>query len=229
LLDIYNNITFGDQTNKILIMKKITLFITVLFFINQGFAQDEGFGKVRRGSLTLDGSIYGNVNSYSYDNTDYSSFEFRFNPSFGVFVASNFEIGLSLSEGYSKSTYDYHSGSYTSTTEFTESLTGLSFYSNVYFGSGRIKPFVGAGLGVFVANSTTKTTYDNTDDSALELGFDLNGGIAIFLNHAVSLNIMLDYTRTSFSTLDDSENSDNNYGINSIYFGTGIRVYLPRD
>jgi hypothetical protein len=140
-------------------MKKTTVFIAALLFVIQGFAQDdsEGFGKIRRGSLTIAGSIYGSYYGYSTDAEDYSSLNIRFNPSVGIFVANNFELGLSLLEGYGKSTSEYNSGSNTSTYESGSSLTGLSCFGNVYFGSGRIKPFIGAELGVFVENSTYKS------------------------------------------------------------------------
>ena len=106
---------------------------------------------------------------------------FEFTPGAGIFIANNLALGVQVS---------INSATERSNREdYTESSTMFLPFALLYFGNGDIKPFVQAALGM----GTQKLKYDNEKERANVFGYEIGGGLAVFLNQHVSLDFSLNY------------------------------------
>ena len=106
-------------------------------------------------------------------------------PKLGYFVTDELALGVELQLGYGKSKNNSdksHSFDY-----------GVGPFARYYFGSDKLKPFVGGALnlGGDSQNSTiSNTTYKSKSST---FSFDLGGGLAYFLSEKVSLDLGINY------------------------------------
>ena len=92
-----------------------------------------------------------------------------------------------------------------------------------YFGDNNIKPYLQGAVG-FGSSKTNIDFYDSASTSNLvSYGFD--GGIAIFLNENVSLDVGAGYTSSTSKPQEDNSNNvkfiNNAFGLNA-----GFNIYF---
>ena len=173
---------------KLYTMRKIFLVASIVLLASSNlFAQVE-MGKIhlsgssdltfssQKMSMQIDGETVGDEVSFS---------NFNFSPSLGYFFSDGFALGLSL---------DFESSTVgdESTSTF---LAGP--YAVYYFGESNVKPFLRGD--VMFGNSKD----DEVDMKAF--GWDLGGGVAVFLNNTVSLEFGLAYVYGDITNPDDSD------------------------
>jgi hypothetical protein len=198
-------------------MKTIKKFILVVLAI--GFAITT-FGQTNGGKILLGGSSNLNfdhsTSKWKNDNnsgTNSKTTGINFMPQAGIFICNGLAIGLNLDVWYSIEK-DENGSKYTNTM-----LAGSPFV-RYYFGKAKIKPFlearVGGGFGSYKSDpdagpsSTSKyTTFD----------FGFTGGVAMFLNDHVSLDLGL-----GFSSSTSKDKTDNPNHFKSIDRTIGLNI-----
>lgn len=143
--------------------------------------------------------------------------DLEFSPQFGFFVADGLALGVELPIKYS-SEKDEYDDKYISTT------MAFAPFIKYYFGTSNIKPYLLGEVGF----GNLKMKYDpatgSSDDfSAGMFLYEIGGGLGIFLNEKVSLDIGLGYTSASIKP---KENNDINYKSISSGFGLGIGIVV---
>jgi hypothetical protein len=187
-------------------MKTIKRFI--LLTMAFGFAIST-IGQTDPGKFLLGGSSNLNLNlsttKWKDDNGSGSSYKttsINFMPKAGIFVAKGLAVGLNIDFSYSVDK--------NSTTSDKSSMTNIggSPFVRFYIGPGKIKPFfqghIGGGISTFkdMPNGGTTT---KTKESTFIWG--LSGGIAMFLNDHVSLDLGLGFSSTTYK--EKQNNPDN--------------------
>lgn len=133
---------------------------------------------------------------------------FTLNPAASYFVIDNLAIGLGLGFNSSK-------------TDDDKSNTFSVMPQATYFFTvdGNIKPYVEAGVGYAVNNTTTAGTEVKFDGLTYGAGI----GAAYFVNQAVAFNLGVNYLGTD---LKNSDNSDIKIKTNGFGASVGISVFL---
>ena len=166
---------------------KTNFLLSFIFFVLLGLsvpvtAQTEKGSFLLSGSGSLDfASMKVKVESGDYSEESGKISTFEFTPAAGYFVLNNLAVGVQYSMS---STSEKDDGD-----KYTESTTMLFPFALLYFGKGNVKPFVQAGYGPGWA----KLKYDNEKETQKLSGYELVGGLAIFLNQYVSLDLSLGY------------------------------------
>jgi len=119
---------------------------------------------------------------------------FEFTPGVGYFVANNLAVGIQFSLNSASEKEDGD--------KYTETTTMLLPFARLYFGKGNVKPFVQAAFGP----GWQKWGYDDKQTENLT-GYELGGGLAIFINQHVSIDLSLGYASAS-SKFKDGYNVD---------------------
>ena len=157
---------------------------------------------------------------------DGKTFNLEFSPQVGYFVIDNLALGLELPVSYSSNKSENGNQFHTTALAFAP------FIRN-YFGKNNIKPYLHGGIGFGY-----QETGIDLGDSYIDPGFDprqdfkstvflyeLGGGLAIFFNEKVSLDIGVSYASGSEKPKED--NSDNYRSITSgIGLGIGFTIVL---
>ncbi len=181
------------RISRFIFLLSIALFVS--FNVN---AQTEA-GKVLIGGDTRFITSSTNVNwGTDEDNEDTGrKTNFGISPLIGCFVANNFAIGVEVPISILIEK-DGHGREYSS--------TSMSFapFAKYYFGSSNVKPYLNSKIGVgslrVVENSNYSSYYD---DRATIFLYRISGGVAIFLNESVSIDIGAGYQSTKLKVLDD--------------------------
>lgn len=211
-------------------MKKFLVFLLIVPCM-------QGYSQIKKGSIIIDGSIYGNYYNQSSDGnsnlTNSSSYNIYFAPKLGFFIIDNFSLNIIPSLGFSGSKYE---SSVANEEKSFSSSYGLSLGINKYFGSAIIKPFIGSSIGLSRSISVYNLYYfDNTsgeeitqeDVKSFRQYFytDLMTGVSYSINDKVSLDLFIDYTFRRINGKIDTRELDKLRSHN-IYFGTGITVFI---
>jgi opacity protein-like surface antigen len=179
------------------------------------------FGQTDQGKFLLGGSSSLNVGIISdrwksdddkgkYDKT----FDISLDPQVGIFVVKNLAVGLELQVSTSKTTDDDPKDVSTNTI-----FSGGPFV-RYYFGSGKIKPFLHSAVGIGTRKYKFDPEVGNSYDSKYNLfGFKFAGGIALFLNDNVSLDLGLGYSYRS-----SKAKENNGANLKDITGSTGLNV-----
>ena len=112
-----------------------------------------------------------------------------FTPAAGYFIANNLAVGLQLSVS---SASEKENGD-----KYTETTTMLLPFARLYFGKSNVKPFVQAAVGP----GWQKWGYDEKETGNIT-GYELGGGLAVFINQSISLDFSLGYASAT-TKLDD--------------------------
>jgi len=115
----------------------------------------------------------------------------KFTPGAGYFIANNFALGIQLSMNNMSDKEDRE--------KYTETTTMLLPFALLYFGKGNVKPFIQAAFGP----GWQKSGYNEKHSEKLS-GYELGGGLAVFLNQHVSLDFSLGYASASAKYKDTS-------------------------
>ena len=162
---------------------KISSFLIILMvFSSVVSAQTEKGTAIFSGSTNLTfSSITPKMEDGNNSMEGNKASNFEFTPGAGIFIANNLALGVQVSINSATERLNRE--------DYTESSTMFLPFALLYFGSGDIKPFVQAALGM----GTQKLKYDNEKERANIFGYELGGGLAVFLNQHVSLDFSLNY------------------------------------
>jgi outer membrane protein len=114
----------------------------------------------------------------------------EFTPGAGYFIANNLAVGLefSLSRVSEKEDGD----------RYTETTTMLLPFARLYFGKSNVKPFVQAAVGP----GWQKWGYKNDKETENLTGYEVGGGLAVFVRQNISLDISLGYAAATAKITD---------------------------
>ncbi|HMR18684.1 MAG TPA: OmpW family outer membrane protein [Sphingobacterium sp.] len=122
---------------------------------------------------------------------------FEFTPGVGYFVVDNLAVGLNIGLNFQKVNQARKDAENLTIIDREKSTTvsflpGLTYFFPL---NGQIKPFINAFAGY--ASSAHAYGDDQEDEENLSgWGYEGNGGVAIFLNDRISLNIGVGYAQT---------------------------------
>lgn len=121
---------------------------------------------------------------------------FAFKPSFNYFIIDNLSLGLGLE--FASSATEVESGGVK--TESESATFAIMPQATYFFGSSNTRPYLGLGLGL-MSTSTGDEDYEKW--SGFALGID--GGVAIFLNDSVALNLGVAFSSANMKNKEDSD------------------------
>lgn len=181
-------------------MKNTFAFLLFAFLFATGFSQTE------KGTVLISGATGLQLQSSTarfiddgVTQTKEKIRSFSILPSVGYFVIDNLALGLQGSIG-SQTTIEEDEDKYRRVTAML--LPTVSYYIPT---GGSVSPFgqVGIGFGVetdsYLPDGGTKQTFTYSG-----LAWNAGAGVAIFLNDFASLNIGLQYSKTSLTNPDDT-------------------------
>jgi hypothetical protein len=196
-------------------LKRVLTTIVISLFVLSLNAQTTA------GKLLLGGSsnmgFSASTNKWKNDNgsgTDSKDLNLNLSPQVGFFVINGLAVGLVMEINYSSSKDDATNDKSISTT-----LVAGPFV-RYYFGSSKIKPFVegSGGFGLYVDKYDPDEGNTLTDKYGV-MALQGKGGVAFFLNDAVSLELGLSY---NYMTAKAKEDNDTNY--KTINGGIGMDI-----
>lgn len=215
-------------------MKKITstlAMILLLAFATTMVAQesqtdDTSSSPTTKGTFLISARSDGGLNfSSNYVEVDGDESDkdkntsFSLSPSAGIFVADNFAVGAQLS--YSSSTFK---PSDESRSDFSQSTFSAGPFARFYFHTGMVKPYVGGAI-LFGSTSRDITSFDLTDSDPIisttkntttSTTWGVNGGVSVFLNSSIAIDIDLGYSKSTSQNKDsgDFKVKNGNLGLN---------------
>ena len=217
-------------------MKKVFLSVlVVILFINVSNSQtNDDVSYAQKGTYIIGGSSnLSFVNNNSKTKTDTqeieggNTFNISFAPAAGYFVIDNLVTGIQLSIGYSKFKDD--TSSVTGDLYESKSTTFLALpFARYYFSKNNIKPFLQGSVGL----GSSKTKFTNTipfsegdnESTSNIFAYEIDGGVAIFINSKISVDLGIGYASTTRKPKDSS--SDIKFINNAIGFNAGFNIYL---
>lgn len=136
-------------------------------------------------------------------NTGENSSHIGFSPNAGLFVANNFAVGGNL-------LIDYNKSGDVKSTDF-----GIGPFARYYFTTSKARPLVHAAFS-YLSTKIKGPSTSITNNGSNFLGA---GGVAVFINENVSIEILAGYSHTKYKDFDGSG------GFN---LGIGFQVYLNK-
>ena len=136
-------------------------------------------------------------------NTGENSTQIRFNPNAGYFVIDNLAVGGNFAIDYAKS-------GDVKATDF-----GLGPFARYYFTKSNAKPLIHTAFNYI----SSKVKGPNTSITNNGFNFLAAGGVALFMNQNVSLEILAGYSHTKYKDFD---------GSGGFSLGIGFQVYLTK-
>jgi hypothetical protein len=204
-------------------MQKIFILATFMFLTSYLFSQTEK-GKWNLGISSNFGNFYtegstghsslGGFNTYfgfkedGEDVDGVSSTNFNLQPGIGYFVVDGLLARLNLVYGYSNLKED---GEIT----FSSSIVSVGPELRYYFGSSKLRPFVGALANFGSATQKFDFFGDETEVKLSLSNYSGYVGAAYFVSQNASIDLSLGFSANSQSIKDEDEKiSFNNIGIN---------------
>lgn len=157
-----------------------------------------------------------------YESDNYKTSNFTFSPKIGYFVANNLSLGVEVPFSFSKFKSSsirvndlYYSSQYFNQEDKNTSITFAPFVKYYFNANKTIKPFLQGQIGLGVSKFTTNRnyyvnnfdptieSYNSTSKSNLFM-YGVDGGLAIFFNDKISLDIALGYASTTFKRKEDN-------------------------
>lgn len=185
--------------------------------------------KIKKGAILLGGSSSLDFTSLKFKlKTDTDSRDINkttnidFSPKIGFFVANNLAFGLELPIEYSSEKSESNDEKHTS------SSFAFAPFVRKYFGGSNIKPYLEGqiGFGFVESEFTIPTLFVGSAFTGESSGnlflYEIEGGIGIFFNEKVSLDLALGYAHSSIEFDDD----DTKTIVNGFGFGVGIIIIL---
>ena len=140
-------------------------------------------GQTEKGNVLLGGDTKLDITSQKMDVTDNAirrSTFIELSPQIGFFVEDGLALGVELPISYSSNRLGNSKSSYT--------ILAVSPFLRYYFGKSNIKPYLhgGAGIGMLKFKSDLLSLFNGSETM---FNYDIGGGLGIFLNDKVSLDI----------------------------------------
>lgn len=169
-------VSLFKQTNM---QKKITLILLSCF------CSFFSFGQFEKGTIVSQLKFDNLIETRLRTGKDFQNTNFSVTPGVGYFIKDNLEIGVGFNYNRNRERFNGVSGFYRQQLN----SAGINFYSNLYFGKGKLKPYVTLQSGWqytkgFHENETTGGR-TNFNFSRLYIG----GGLGI--NYAISKKVSL--------------------------------------
>ena len=140
-------------------------------------------------------------------------------PQVGYFIANNLAVGLEIPYSFSKEIDE--DNSYT-----TYSFSVVPF-ARYYFGKAKLKPYLHGGIGPgWGKNKSVIFKSPDIEVSTNLLAYELGGGLGIFINEHVSLDLGLGYASASSKWVDPNTNTNWQNTVSGIGANIGIVVCL---
>jgi outer membrane protein len=198
-----------------------------IFILFIAFCMATTFGQTTKGKFLLSGSSSFGFSSTSEkwktDDNDGkygSQINVSLDPMAGIFIAKGLAVGLDVQINYSRYKDDDPADINTSTT------LAAGPFARYYIGKGKIKPYghLSFGGGKYQEKSKPVDGPDATHNYGI-MALKVGGGIGIFLNDNVSLDLGLQYY---YYTSKAKENNANNFKTKNgeIGLNAGIVVIL---
>jgi hypothetical protein len=126
-----------------------------------------------------------------------------FSPAAGIFVIDNFAIGANL-------LIDYNKSGDVKATDF-----GVGPFLRYYFLKGMVKPLIHASVN-YLSSKYKSPAFSTTNNGSNILAA---GGVALFINENISVEILSGYSHTKYKDFD---------GSGGFSLGIGFQVYLGK-
>jgi len=136
-------------------------------------------------------------------NTGDNSTHIGFSPNGGIFVVNNLAVGGNIKIDYSKA-------GDIKVTDF-----GIGPFIRYYFTEATARPLLQAAIN-YISSKVNAPTFSSTNNGS---EIFLGGGVAIFINENVSIELLTGYSHTKYKDFDGSG------GFN---LGIGFQVYLSK-
>jgi hypothetical protein len=136
-------------------------------------------------------------------NTGENSTHVGFSPNAGIFIINNFAVGGNL-------LIDYNKSGDVKATDF-----GIGPFARYYFTTSKARPLVHLAFN-YLSSKYKSPAFSSTNNGSNFLGA---GGVAVFINENVSIEILAGYSHTKYKDFDGSG------GFN---LGIGFQVYLNK-
>ncbi len=138
---------------------------------------------------------------------------FDFSPRVGFFIIDNLAIGAKLPISFQSEKDDNND-------KFSSTSLAIAPFVKYYFGAKNIKPYLNGsfGFGTISMKDEPESGPSDNYSSGLFL-YEFGGGLGIFFNDKVSLDISLGYTSKTYK---DKEDNINNF--RTIYSGIGLGI-----
>jgi hypothetical protein len=141
----------------------------------------------------------------------------EFSPQIGFFVADGLALGVDIPIMYSSEKNEDDD-------KFISTSLAFAPFIRYYFGTSNIKPYIHGEAGIGNMKMKYVPASGSSDDaSAGVFLYELGGGLGIFLNDKVSLDIGVGYASLS---LKPKEDNDVNYKSISSGLGLGIGIVV---
>jgi len=150
------------------------------------------------------------------DQEDYlRSTYLEFYPQIGFFAADGLAIGAEILIMYSSEKYDDDYYDY----EYSSTSFAFAPFLRYYFGKTNVKPYLDGGAGYGISNEKYDDDSSSDEYSNGVFVYGVGGGIGIFLNEKVSIDMGIYYRSSSTKPKEDNEE---NY--RDITSGVGLNV-----
>ncbi|SOD77943.1 outer membrane beta-barrel protein [Spirosoma fluviale] len=181
--------------------------------------------QTEKGRWTV-GATVGNFTYYKKDT--YRSFSANLTPSAGYFPVNNLEVGTGIPLSLSKSKYaNFNGDAKASNVSF-----GLSPYVRYYFGSSKLKPFVGLAYGYSWTSIRNRDSNQDLKGKGFTSTLTPTVGVAYFINRTVALNASVNYISQKYKTANAYYNSGGTQievpvsTTNYMSLGIGFQIFL---
>nr|WP_321230634.1 outer membrane beta-barrel protein [uncultured Psychroserpens sp.] len=199
-------------------MKKL-LLVSILFCSTiNALAQDKEktTNPTDKGHFIVDGSVYFSTNNSKSEPSEFEnenkSFAVGISPKAAYFIMDRLALGLETSFTYSDQESNYGDQESSSNNKSISVGPFLRYYLiNGFFGQASI------GFGTSKNNSS-----NGSESTANTFRYQLGLGYAIFLNQHISIEPLLSYQHSKFS----SSNSSSESTSNGFTLGAGFSIYL---
>jgi len=176
-----------------------------------------------KGSFMIGGSANLSVDKSVIDDDEIKSTNFGVSPDLSYFLVNNFSIGLSVP--FNRSRYRSVSSTLPTETESNSYSIGVGPVVRYYF---PIKNFFLIAQGSYDWNyskstydyidSATGTVYSTDEYTVKHKGYSLGTGPAFFLSPYSSIEILANYGKSNYGSVDNS----------SFYITVGFQIYIPK-
>ena len=196
-------------------MKKLKTILTLTLFFLAAFTV---YGQTEKGNFLIGGSSSLGLNfATAKTEFDGNSFEedqkitnFTFQPDVGYFIIDNLAVGLSLPISINTSDFDDRKN--------TTTAILASVFSRYYFTESNIKPFIQGQIGFGNSNTNFESRNGESESKSNLFNFGAVGGVAIFLNNIISIDLGIVYSNSTSSPGDsdfDIKTKTNQFGFNA--------------
>lgn len=216
-------------------LKSILILSLLLYsFIGLSQSDDEtSISPTTKGNFIVGGSSSFNfssenlkIKSDTVDDIDIGTNTFfSIAPSVGYFVFDNLVIGAEVTFSTGKFKSD--------DSDFKSKNTTIvaSPFVRYYFGKTKIKPFLEGSIGLGSSKSESENfpigddIVNSTETRTSIFAYNFNGGVAIFLNDFVSIDLGVGYFSTSSKNKDNNDGNFRNIN-NTIAFNAGFNIFF---